>query len=432
MKTYLRKRNAKTMINRLHRIQWMNLVFKRRISHSSSDRGFKEFGGLPKVELHRHLEGAVRLDTVLDLAKEYDVPLPHGLNGDMTSSNLLTYEGIKPHIQTLKPFPNLETLLAIFDHTQSTFKKVDALYRIAKEAVYDANEEGIVALELRYAPSFCSMNHNHNFEDVLSVIESGIKDAVNDIFTLQGKRMAVGILCIGVGAMGHDHMNRTKSKAYSSIALQSNINTKNKITGTVDFFLDNQDRFCGFDMAGAETNVAAFETQFRRIRDCGGRITCHASEDRVEGKPENALCAVEILGAERIGHGIQIVRDEEIMRKIRDSDVMLEVSVTSNYLTNSVDTIASHPCRKLWEFGIPICVNTDDPGIMAIDLNHEWDVWTNELGFETRDLEAMNIMALSRSFLSKDEQNRVYKEFFDDEGDLESAVQHARAVQQSG
>ena len=185
-------------------------------------------------------------------------------------------------------------------------------------------------------------------------------------------------------------------------------------------------------MAGAETNVAAFETQFRRIRDCGGRITCHASEDRVEGKPENALCAVEILGAERIGHGIQIVRDEEIVRKIRDSDVMLEVSVTSNYLTNSVDTIASHPCRKLWEFGIPICVNTDDPGIMAIDLNHEWDVWTNELGFQTRDLEAMNIMALSRSFLSKDEQNRVYKEFFDDEGDLESAVQHARAVQQSG
>ena len=214
------------MINRLHRIQWMNLVFKRRISHSSSDRGFKEFGRLPKVELHRHLEGAVRLDTVLDLAKEYDVPLPHGLNGDMTSSNLLTYEGIKPHIQTLKPFPNLETLLAIFDHTQSTFKKVDALYRIAKEAVYDANEEGIVALELRYAPSFCSMNHNHNFEDVLSVIESGIKDAVDDIFTLQGKRMAVGILCIGVGAMGHDHMNRTKSKHIQALHC-NRISTRN-------------------------------------------------------------------------------------------------------------------------------------------------------------------------------------------------------------
>jgi adenosine deaminase len=386
------------------------LVGRRAISHSNSDRGIKKYGKIPKVELHRHLEGSVRLSTVLDLAKEHSIQLPHGTEGEMTDSSLLTLEGLRPNIQTLTPFSNLATLLAIFDHTQSCFKTVESQYRIAKEAVYDAYEEGIVALELRYAPSFVSVGHNHAFGDVLGAIESGIRDAVNDLEERHGKRMGVGLLCIGVGAMGEDEMNRT-----------------------VDFFLKNQDRFVGFDMAGAETNVAQFESQFRKVRDSGGRITCHASEDRVDGKPENALCAVKLLGAERIGHGIQIVRDEEIMRIIRDHDVMLELSVTSNFLTNAVDTIKSHPARQLWEFGIPMCVNTDDPGIMGIDLNHEYDIWAHDLGFEVRDLEAMNVMALSRSFLPKEVRERVYNDFFNDgHGNLENAAIEARNVQLLG
>lgn len=259
--------------------------------------------------------------------------------------------------------------------------------------MYDCYDEGIRALELRYAPSFVSMNHNHDFSDVLDAIEHGIQDAVKDLSKRHEEPpIGVGILCIGVGAMGDLEMDRT-----------------------VDFFLKNQDRFVGFDMAGAETNVSQFEPQFRKIRDSGAHITCHASEDRVDGVPENALCAVELLGAERIGHGIQIAKDKEIMRKILDHDVMLEISVTSNYLTNAVDKISNHPASMLWDFGIPLCVNTDDPGIMAIDLNHEWDVWIEDLKFKERDLRAMNMIALDRSFLPKQARERLYHDFFRDD-----------------
>ena len=99
------------------------------------------------------------------------------------------------------------------------------------------------------------------------------------------------------------------------------------------------------------------------------------------------------------------------MEAIKSSGAILEVSVTSNWLTNAVPSIASHPARLLWEFGIPICINTDDPGIMAIDLNHEFDIWTS-LGFSNEELEAMTIYSLDRSFLPEDEKQRLFRRYF--------------------
>eukprot|EP00940_MAST-03C_sp_MAST-3C-sp2_P001043 g1043.t1 len=284
----------------------------------------------------------------------------------MCPPHALTVAGIRPHIQTLKPFQNLETLLNVFDRTQSTFVKIDAFRRIAQEAVVDAHEENIKLIELRYAPSFASMNHEHSFEDVLGAIEEGIAEGIAHSGKGGDSPLAVGLICIAVGAMGADAFEKT-----------------------ANFYLKNQDRFVGFDMAGAEQNVLDFKAQFKRVKDAGGRVTCHASEDRADGHPQNALNAIESLGAERIGHGIQIVRSTEVMRAVRDRDALLEVSVTSNFLTNAVDSVVAHPARTLWEYGIPLCINTDDPGIMGISLNDEWDVWRDELGNPMTKLKAV-------------------------------------------
>ena len=378
-------------------------------SHSLTPRG-AWCKNHSKVELHRHLEGAVRINTVLDLAKASNVNLPHGPSGQLTRPEDLTLDGIRPHVQTLKPFPDLSTLLSIFDHTQRTLATPDAFYRIAKESILDAWSEGIRLLELRYAPAFASNNHSHEFEDVLTAIECGITDGVVETSEDPERRMAVGVICIGVGAMGNEEM-----------------------TKTVDFYLRNQDRFVGFDMAGAEQNVLDFVSHFERIKNAGGRVTCHASEDLHAGKPENALRAVDALGAERIGHGIQIVRSDEVMRAIRERDVMLEVSVTSNFLTSAVSSIDTHPARKLWEYGIPLCVNTDDPGIMGVDLNNEWDIWRENLGFSVQEIDAMQIYALDRSFLPRNEIDRIFLNYFasGEDDTLELSVKRSRELQKS-
>ena len=267
----------------------------------------KRFQAIPKVELHRHLEGAVRATTVLAEAQRHGVSLPHGPGAVLTPPEGLTLEGLRPHIQSLDPFPNLASLLSIFDHTQSTLCDGASFHRIAKEAVLDAYAEGIRVLELRYAPSFASMNHGHSFDMVLDSIKAGIDEAHIELGV--ENRIGVGLLCIGVGAMGEEEMERT-----------------------VSFLLERKSDFVGFDMAGAEQEVLRFAPFFKRVRDAGIPITCHASEDLEDGKPQNAVDAVQILGAERIGHGVQIIHDRSAMDAIRDSGVLLEVSVTSKYL----------------------------------------------------------------------------------------------------
>jgi adenosine deaminase len=129
--------------------------------------------------------------------------------------------GHSPAYSDSGAFPQLEALLDIFNHTQSTFGDVAACERIAREAVLDAHAEGIRVLELQYAPSFASIGHGYAFEDVLSAVQGGV---------LEGQRQLGGADKIGVGAMGPKEMQKT-----------------------TDFFLARQDAFCGFDMAPRRT-----------------------------------------------------------------------------------------------------------------------------------------------------------------------------------
>ena len=248
---------------------------------------------MPKVELHRHLEGAVRLDTVRE----------EGIRHGVFPASI-TLKELQPRIQTTTQFEDLASLLAMFDNTQAVFADSSVFERIAYEAVIDAHTEGIKVLELRYAPSFCSMNFGHDFGDVLAAVQTGIERGVEELH----RDISVGLLCIGVGAMGMEEMAKT-----------------------IDFALSTQGRdgFIGFDMAGTEDpqQFKDYAPLFARVKDAGLKITCHASEDHTFGLPGNAIAAVDVLGADRVGHGIQIVKSEEAMNEIRDRGVMLEVSV---------------------------------------------------------------------------------------------------------
>jgi aminodeoxyfutalosine deaminase len=151
--------------------------------------------------------------------------------------------------------------------------------------------------------------------------------------------------------------------------------------------------YCGdgvvsFGIGGDEKRGPALEFReaFRYARDAGLRLTAHAGE--TEG-PESIVGALEI-GAERIGHGIRAADDPELMRRLREEGIPLEISITSNVRTGAVDSLAAHPVRRLFDAGVPITLNTDDPGIFESDLGQEYELARTQFGFSKDEIKQIN------------------------------------------
>jgi aminodeoxyfutalosine deaminase len=147
--------------------------------------------------------------------------------------------------------------------------------------------------------------------------------------------------------------------------------------------------YCGdgavsFGIGGDEKRGPALEFReaFQYARDAGLRLTAHAGE--TEG-PESIVGALEI-GAERIGHGIRAADDPELMRRLREEGIALEISITSNVRTGAVDSLAAHPVRRLFDAGVPITLNTDDPGIFESDLGQEYELARTQFGFSKDEI----------------------------------------------
>jgi len=128
--------------------------------------------------------------------------------------------------------------------------------------------------------------------------------------------------------------------------------------------------------------ASGFRDAYLYAKDAGLRLTAHAGE--TDG-PESIRAALDI-GAERIGHGIRAVDDPELMRRLRDERIPLEICITSNVRTGAVTSLAAHPVRKLFDAGVPITLNTDDPGVFETDLRREFTLARNVFGFSENEL----------------------------------------------
>ncbi len=135
----------------------------------------------------------------------------------------------------------------------------------------------------------------------------------------------------------------------------------------------------GDELAGP---AAGLRAAFAWAKDAGLRLTAHAGET---AGPESIRAALEI-GAERIGHGIRAVDDPDLLRRLRDEQIPLEICITSNVKTGAVKSLDAHPVRELFDAGVPITLNTDDPGIFETDLAAEFQVARDVFGFSEADL----------------------------------------------
>jgi adenosine deaminase len=320
--------------------------------------------GYPLVELHRHLDGNVRIETVLDLARQHGLELPSW-----------TVEGLRPHVQITEREPSLVHFIAKFALLRRVMADYAAVRRIVRENLEDAAREGIDYIELRFSPYF--MGEEHGLDTF------GVVDAVCDALEEARGEISVRAKLIGI-------ISRHYGPETGRIELAAAIRGRDR--GVV-----------ALDLAGDEANFPGelFVRHFEEAREAGLHTIAHAGEAAGAASVRQAVLE---LGAERIGHGIRAVEDPAVLDLLAERGVPLEVCPTSNLHTSTVPDYRSHPLPALLRRGIACTLNTDDPSISGIDLAHEYRVAAGELGLSPAEIRRMQETAVEAAFLTPAER----------------------------
>ncbi|MCP5049465.1 MAG: adenosine deaminase [bacterium] len=339
-----------------------------------------ELRKLPKVELHRHLEGSVRFDTIRELARRHQLDL--GVESDDEL-------GRKTQITT--PMNSLEEVLDVFRTTQKVLCSYEALKRVTFENVEDAFNDGVKLLELRFAPVFIAHRKEIAFDEIME----GILDGMS--IGMEKYPIQVGLIHILPRGLDMDkHPSSTKEfLRYRKSRHQ------------------NAYRLCGFDLADSETETPPSEyiPFINMAREAGAGITIHSGENT------NALSVRETIHSyepSRIGHGIKSNEDPDVVELLKEKDIHLEVCPTSNWLTRSVESIETHPLPQLYRAGVSLSINSDDPHLMAIDLVNEYQIAHRVFGLTGDELYGINKQALHRSFLDPEAKKKIAGAYFND------------------
>lgn len=327
---------------------------------------------IPKVELHRHLEGALRFSTVVELCKKKGYDLPFENQRQLQEQLLVT-----------SPMKDLKSVLDKFWMSQSILDSAEVLERITYESIEDAYNEGIRVLELRFSLSFIQKNHEYlTFDQIHRAIVDGMGRAKSSF------PMAVGL----ISTLGRVDSPETQQSV-------------------MDFTCSHAETFLGVDLADNETGLdtKALTPLFERARKVGLRVTVHAGEQK--GTHQNVVESIRLLGAERIGHGLQIFGHPEIIELVKANNVVLEICPVSNWLTNNVPSLTEHPISQLIEQGVRVTVNSDDPGIFNTSLSHDYALLEDKYGFDEERFKRLNQIAFEASFIPLAERLKVRPEF---------------------
>ena len=319
---------------------------------------------LPKVELHRHLEGSIRLSTMLEVSQHYGLSLP----SDPVELSRL--------VQVQKDDPiNAESFLSKFVNIRRFFCAPEVIERIMFEAVEDAARDNIRYMELRFTPVALGRIKQFALSDVMdwactAISAASIKHSVTVRLIASVNRHEAVELAEQVASLAVERMHK----------------------GIV-----------GIDLAGNEEKFAAqpFLPVFKEARRSGLNIALHAGE---WSGPENVRDAIEQFGATRIGHGVRTVEDEAITRLARERGITFEVCVTSNYQTGVCPSIAAHPFRRMLDQKLNATLNTDDPSLSQITLSDEYRTASEQLNIAPDQLRNCILAAAQAAFLPEAEK----------------------------
>lgn len=322
---------------------------------------------IPLVDLHRHLDGNVRVNTIWELGHQHGIALPAD-----------SLETLAPFVQIQGKETSLVAFLKKLDWMVAVLADLDAVKRVAYENVADAALSGLDYAELRFSPYYMAMNHKLPIEGVVEAVIDGVKAGLKDY---QVKINLIGIM----------------SRSFGQAAC----------TQELEGLLAHKQHLVAMDLAGDELGFPGelFNEHFKRVRDAGLAITAHAGE---AAGSQSMWQAIQELGATRIGHGVNAIHDPKLMEYLAKHRIGIESCPTSNLHTSTVSSYAEHPFRTFMDAGVLISLNTDDPGVSAIDIKHEYRIAKSELGLSDVELAQVQRNGVEMAFLSESERKALY------------------------
>jgi adenosine deaminase len=291
-------------------------------SHSSPN-----FARLPKIELHCHLDCCMRLETAAELAQEMKMVVPEPLHTALVAPELCH---------------DLGDYLSRVDLAVALMQTPASLTRIARELAEDFAADGVIYGEVRFAPQH--RRRGLTLQQVLDAVHAGLVQGQENFKVSTGL-----ILC----CLRHEPAELSLEIARLAIA--------------------NQENICGLDLAGDETRHPGnpHRAAFHLAREAGVRRTVHAGE---AAGPASVREALDALFAERIGHGVRVEQDPELVEHVRARAIPLEMCPKSNVQTRAAVSLAGHPISRLLRGGVRVTVNTDARTTSETSITREFEL----------------------------------------------------------
>lgn len=329
--------------------------------------GLDEYRSLPKVELHRHLEGSLRLDTMLDVARKHGMTVPASV---VNLSRLV-------QVQDQEPL-TFENFLGKFNTLRMFYRSPEVIDRITREAIEDASKDNIRYLELRFTPVALSRAERFPLHDVMEWVCASAKEGA--------KKYGVTVRLIA-SVNRHESLELAEQVIWLAAGMMEK--------GIV-----------GIDLAGNEAQFPAkpFVSLFKEAHQAGLAVTVHAGE---WGGPENVREAIEKFNAARVGHGVRVMEDDFVTALAREHGTAFEVCMTSNYQTGVAKSLPSHPMPKMLAAGLNITLNTDDPSISQITLSNEYRVAVEDLKIGREALKERIMAAAQAGFIAPNDKKKM-------------------------
>jgi adenosine deaminase len=291
-------------------------------------------------------------------------------------------DGLNRHVKVLGQWKDLHAVLEAFTIAQNSLAAPAIVERIAWELFEDAARQNIHLFEVRFSPDWAFTPHGLDWDAALEGILRAT-DRAGQQFD-----MAIGLIAITSRSRGPESCART-----------------------VGWAIRHRDDIAGIDLADSERDFPLddFVPYIRSAKDAGLKVTIHTGEDT---PASFVVDTIRLAEPDRIGHGLHVIEDPAAVDLVKERGLTLEVNPWSNYLTSSVPRIEDHPLKRLFDLGVRVTVNSDDPEVLETNLNNEYRIAHEILGMSFEDLALCNSFACEASFIPESSRLPVWRRYF--------------------